>query len=237
MANVAIRTIMATTATRLVLGLASAALLGSAALILPGCWVATAVGGMAESYKRSSTRAVAAEYEGLSGKSFGVIVTGDRVLQGQHPTLFPRLMSRVVDRLVDPANAVGATGVVPPITMMEFQLTSPDWIAWSYPRLSEHLGVERLLVIEVLEYRLNEAGNSYLWDGVAIARVGVVESDGPTPTEFSFSKTVQVPFPSESGLGPADISESQVRAGLEQRLVDRVSWLFYKHQEPYYPEY
>lgn len=204
---------------------------------LSGCILAAAAGGMAESYKRSSTRSVAGEYDGLRGKSFGVIVTGDRVLQGQFPTLFPRLMGRMVERLIDPANAVGATGVVPPIAMIEFQLTNPDWIAWSYPRLAEHLGVERIIVIEVLGYRLNEPGNAYLWDGLAAARIGVVEADGSSPTEFAFTKTVQVPYPSESGLGPADINEQQVQAGLEQRLIDRASWLFYEHQEPFYPEY
>ena len=204
---------------------------------LSGCVAAALVGGMAESYKRTSTRAVAAEYLGLSGKSFAVIVSGDRMLQGQFPTLFPRIMDRTVARLIFPEHAVGATHVVPPIAMMEFQLSNPDWVAWSYPRLAEHLGVERLIIIEVLEYRLNEPGNSYLWDGLAIASVGVVESDGYNPTEFAFSKTVQVTYPSEAGQGQADLPESQVRAGLEQRLLDRITWLFYEHQEPYYPEY
>jgi hypothetical protein len=215
----------------------AALLLAAASLAMSGCVLAAAAGGMAESYKRSSTHAVAGEYDGLTGKTFGVIVTGDRVLQGQYPTLFPRLMGRMIERLIDPANNVGASGVVPPIAMIEFQLTNPDWVAWSYPRLAEHLGIERIIVIEVLDYRLNEPGNAYLWDGLAAARIGVVEADGSTPTEFAFTKTVQVPYPTEKGMGPADINEQQVQAGLEQRLIDRASWLFYEHQEPYYPEY
>lgn len=216
--------------------LLSLSLLSGVAL-LPGCVVGALIGGMAESYKENSTRAVSAEYEGLRGKSFGVIVTGDRVLQGTDPSLFPRLTNRITGRLVDPTSNLGATGVIPPVVMLEFQLSNPDWIAWSYEKITEHLGVDRLIFVELIEYRLNEVGNSYLWDGLAAARVGVVEADGMLPNEFSFTKTVQVPYPSEKGMSPADISESQVRAGLEQRLIDRITWSFYEHQEPYYPDY
>lgn len=206
--------------------------LGSA----PGCVVAAAVGGMAESYKRGSTHAVAADYTGLRGKSFAVIVSSDRVLQGNFPTLLPRMTSRITERLAS-YTETGVTGFVPAIAILEFQFSHPDWVTRTYDQLCEEFGVERLIVVDMYEYRLNEPGNPYLWDGVAAARVGVVEADGPLRGEFSYSKEIQVHYPDKKGMGPQDVGQAQVQSQLEHRFVDRVTWLMYVHQEPYYPEY
>lgn len=203
----------------------------------PGCNIVGFGGAMIETYKRGSTHAIEAEYDGLTEKSFAVIVTGDRVLQGSYPTLFTRLTSRFTERLVTSQKEVGASGFVPPLSIIEFQLLNPNWVAWNHEKVAQELGVDRLIVVEVYDYRLNEIGNSYLWDGTAAARVGVFEIEDADSPDFAFKKEIQVRFPSEQGLGPADVPENQVQAGLEKRFVDRVTWLFYEHQEPYYPEY
>lgn len=202
-----------------------------------GCNIVAIAGLAAENYKRSSTHAVAAEYEGLYGKSVAVIVTGDRVLMGSHPTLFMRMNSRICERLLENRELTGITGFVPPLMLAEFQITNPNWTAWGYDRLAEELGVERLIIVEMYEYRLTEIGNQYLWDAMAAGRVGVVEADGAVPGEFAFRKEIQVRFPDEKGLGPEDFPGVQVQANLDKRFVDRVTWLFYEHQEPYYPDY
>lgn len=201
-----------------------------------GCAIGALFGGMAESYKRSSTRAVAAEYDGLRGHSFAVIVTSDRVLQGMYPTLMARLTSRITERLVDP-KLTGITGFVPPILVLEFQLSNPDWPTWTYDRVAAEFEVERLIVVELQDYRLNEPGNAYLWDGVAAGRVGVIEADAEMADEFAFAKDIQVRYPDRDGVGPQDMTQQQVQGQLEKRFVDRVTWLMYEHQEPYYPEY
>lgn len=216
--------------------LAASAVLVFFALAGSGCVVGAFIGGMAESYRRTSTYAVAADYEGLQDKSYAVAVYGDRVLQGANPTLLPRLTNRISLRLADPA-LTGASGFVPAQSVLEVQFSHPDWAGWSYERLAEEFGVQRLIVVEIYEYRLNEPGNAYLWDGLIAAKVGVVEADGPIPNEFSYSKDIQVRFPNETGMGPTDFNRQQVQAGLEQRFVDRVTWLFFEHQEAYYPEY
>ncbi|MBL8745235.1 MAG: hypothetical protein JNK58_02645 [Phycisphaerae bacterium] len=204
---------------------------------LTGCNVLAFAGMAAENYKRSSTHAVAPEYDNLRGESVAVIVTGDRVLQGSHPTLFTRMSSRATERLVENKDLIGITGFVPPLALTEFQISHPNWVAWGYDRLAEELGVKRLIVIEMFDYRLTEVGNQYLWDAVAAARVGVIEADGFSPGEFVFRKEIQVHFPDQTGVGPEDLSAQQVQANLDKRFIDRVTWLFYEHQEPYYPDY
>lgn len=206
------------------------------AIAFNGCSIGKLIGGMAESHRRTTTRTVAAEYTGLEGKSFAVVVYADRVLQGNQPQLVPRLTNVVTAQLAQPERT-GVTGFVPMPPLLEFQLSRPDWITWTYQQLAEEFGVDRLVVIEVVEYRLNDPGNSYLWNGIASGTVGVAETDGSFPNELTFRKDIRVRFPDQDGLGPNEFSNRQVRSMLERRFVDRVSWLFYEHQEPYYPEY
>lgn len=201
---------------------------------LQGCAAGVLVGGMIESYRETSTRPVPSEYDGLADKSFAVFIAADRLIQSNHPQAVARLTTLITQRLVENANAAG---VVPPAVILEYQYNHPSWVAMTYDELAEHFGVDRLIYIDLYEFRLHEPGNAYLWGGVAAASVGVVEADGPLGDEFMYSKAVQVRFPDDAGYGPTEYSASQVSAVLEKRFVDRVTWLFYEHEEPYYPDY
>ena len=97
--------------------------------------------------------------------------------------------------------------------------------------------VDRLIYIDLYEYTLHEPGNSYLWAGAASGSVAVIEADSPYPDEFAFQLPVGVQFPDQMGFGPAELSKQQVSSVLSNRIIDRASWLFYEHEEDYYPEY
>lgn len=209
-------------------------LVASVLLVCGGCQIVGIAGVMAESYKRTSTQTILAEYSGLRGKSFAVIVSADRVIQSDHPNLVPRMQMAVIDRLRQNA---GASGFVPPDLMMVFLASNPRWAARPYSDIAEELGVERLIVIEMIEFRLHEPGNSYIWNGAAAASVGVVEADGPLGDEFVYRKQQRVVFPDSDGYGPMDFGASYVSMRLQTRLLDRITWLFYDHEEPYYPDY
>lgn len=214
---------------------AALALCAIVLLPLPGCALAALAGGMAESYRRTGTRTVAAEYEGLQGHSVAVVVSVDRMILGTFPALATTLTNAITVRLADPANT-GITGFVPPRAVLEFQYSNPDWTAWNYIDLVEEFGVDRLVYVDIYEFRLHEPGNAYLWEGVAVARVGVIEAESGLDS-FTFVKDVQVGFPDGQGYGPQDFNEQTVRQALTGRLIDRVSWLMYEHKEPYYPNY
>ena len=54
---------------------------------------------------------------------------------------------------------------------------------------------------------------------------------------LAFQRAVRVAFPDGTAYGPDDYPRAVVSAALASRFVDRASWLFYEHEEPYYPEY
>lgn len=206
----------------------------TAAVGLSGCAFGGAIAALEESRRRNSTRQVEGEYGGLKGKPFAVIVTSDRFVQADHPELLPRLTEQISERL---ARQAEASGYVPPAEVLDFQFNTPRWVTMAYADVAEQLGVERLVVVELTDYRLHEPGNQYLWAGVAAATVGVVELGGPLGSDFAFSKLVRVAFPDKDGYGPNDLPRAAVNTELARRLADRAAWLFYAHQEPYYPDY
>lgn len=189
---------------------------------------------MAEEAKKNKTHEVEAQYKGLEGKSFAVVVSALRYTQTDHPALVPTMTAEVTERLRD---GVGHTGHVPAESLLRYLYEHPRWVAMPRGRLAQELGVERLVWIEVLEFRLHEPGNPYVWDGLAAASVGVIDPASIEPDEFVFERTVRVQFPDKSAISQDDMNADYVTQRLMQRLMDRVSWPLYKHVEPMVPGY
>lgn len=191
-----------------------------------GCQI---IGGIAANIERTGSHDVNAEYEGLQDKRIVVLVAADRIILANFPQLTTQLTSYISQRLASEARV--GPGVINPTSVLKYQLDHPRWLYKSHSEIARDFGVDRVVLIDLYEFRLNEPGNQYLWGGMAAAKVGVAESDGPTPDEFVYTKDISVQFPDKEA-GPTDYSQAQVEAVLRKRFVDRVVWLFFKHEEP-----
>lgn len=214
-------------------GLISAALLvATTGIAIPGCQI---IGVAAENYKRTSTRTVEPEYEGLVGKSFAVVVTSDRGIESMNPGVVDTLIDRITARIRDES---GASGFVPAVQVLKYTYDNPAWISRPLSELAKSLGgVDRLVFVDLYEFRLHDPGNAYEWGGVAAGTVAVLEMDSPLPDSHAFERKIQVKFPDKPGMGPAEFNANVISSTLVKRFVDRSTWLFYKHEEPYYPDY
>lgn len=217
---------------RMVRAFAAAAIGVALTTGLSGC---AFFGVMADTYQRTSTHSVESEYDGLKGKSFAVVVQTGQTIEGEYPGLRDVLLTKLTEQL---AQHAGASGVVPAHQVAKYLYNHPGWSARPMADLAKELGgVDRLVVVEVYEFRLNAIGNQYEWDGVAAGTFGVLEMDSPIPDARAFERRVQVKFPGKSGYGPGDYNASVVQTTLVKRFVDRAAWLCYKHDEAYHPEY
>jgi hypothetical protein len=215
--------------TKLALGLLTSLLLLA---VHTGCIAGHAIGGMMASYEATGESMVFAEYQGLQDKTFAVIVVAPRSIQGEHPRLVSTLTNAIGARLAGNNEHVQADGFVPGPRILEFQYTTPQWTAWSYQELIEHFGVDRLIVVDLFEYRLREQGNRYVWNGRIAGRVGVIEAETGSPNEFMFTRDLRIRYPDDSGYTSADFTQNHVEASLQDRFSNRVSWLFFDHMEP-----
>lgn len=199
------------------------------ALPLAGCNI---IGGFVALWgayeEKEGSHMVDAEYRGLPNKSFAVLVTAPAVLQANRPGLTGKLALEISDRLA--ANS-GASGFVPGSRIIQYQYNRPNWVARPMGDVAKELGVDRIIFIDISEYRLRDPGNQYVWDGVANAMVAVYECDSSMPDDIAYQKIVQVKFPDGSGFSPTDLPEAAVNTELTRRLAERTAWLFWTHEE------
>ncbi|MCC6660534.1 MAG: hypothetical protein IT437_06570 [Phycisphaerales bacterium] len=193
---------------------------------IPGCQIFGFAAAGIENYKRSRPVDVAAEYTGLEGHTFAVVVASDRIIQSDHPGVTDELTKRITERLEKES---GAAGRVPAEKCLRYLYDHPSWVAKPRGELARELGVDRLILIELIEYQVSDPGNQYVWNGVAAGNVGVIEAE--SPDEFAYQKALRVMFPDDSGHGPGDMSQVAVSSVLIARFTDRASWLFYTHKE------
>ncbi len=215
----------------------AALILAATVVFSGGCNIFGFFGAMEESRRRNSTKTIKAEYTGLKGKNWAVVVVADRSIQAELPDIVPWMTGKMCDRLTKEQPNIIAKGMAPANRVLRYQYDHPSWVTKPHGELAKELQVDRLIVIEIIEYRLNDPGNQYLWNGLASGTVGVVEADGSSPDEFAFHKSISVKFPDNDGFGPNDLDRAVVATALGQRFLDRASWLFYQHEEPYYPKY
>lgn len=209
--------------------------LAAGGLLLSGCAAGKLAGGMIESYKQQSTHEIKADYTGLQGHSFAVVVAAHRAIRTEFPNIVNDLTARITQRLHDNA---GASGFIPARRVLSYQYDNPRWVAMHPAELRKQLdNVDRLVYIDLQEFTLTERGNAYLWKGIASGLVGVLEGDATIPEEYAFTRDVSVTYPDESGLGPHNLPQDAVYTKLASRFIDRASWPFYNHEEPYYPKY
>lgn len=206
---------------------ASAALVALALAVVPaGC---QAFGALAAGLERTGSKTVEPKYPGLAGKSYAVVVGADPSIQADFPQLVGQLTATITERLKE---KVGASGYIPAESMLGFQSQHPRWSAMSQADLAKELGVDRLIFVDVHEFRLTDPGNQYLWAGLASGSVGVWEADNPLADSAAFMESISVKYPTkEEGKGPREIPAANVQVVLAKRFIDRASWLFYTHDE------
>lgn len=198
--------------------------------------------GLAESYYRSSKEEIATEWDGLKGKTVGVLVAMDPALHTQFPQMELYVLTKVTERLArvdaEKGHDTGITGITGINTALSYSANHPGWITKDSKELAEALGgVDCVVIVEVDELQLHDPGNMYTWDGVASGSVGVYDVTGPLPSEFAFRKGVTVRFPDQKGHSPESMPGDMVSTELLRRFIDRAVWPFYVHEEDYYKKY
>ena len=213
---------------RIVCLLMMASLLPMSGCILVG--LSSAIGANIEKQKQIE---VLAKYRGLENKSVAVLAHSDQRTAYEFPTAIPNIVGNVV--LILDKNVPGAR-VLDPRYSVTWMHQTPGWPTLPLAELAKELDVDRVIVIDIFEYRLNPEGNSFLWDGVAGANVSVVERDGIDPDSFAEEFQVISKFPDMEGIGKAQAGPREIEIGLQKTFVDQVGFLFYDHAEEKYPD-
>ncbi len=202
-------------------------------MALSGCQVGALIGGMSQNYEYSKQIEIEPMYFGLENKTVAVIVQTDQGTLYEHPNLELTLAVGISARI---QKHVTGVKVVNPTAVNSWKFKTREWYSMPYGEIAEKLGVERLVFVDIYEYRLNPIGNQYLWDGVCAANVGIIERDGFDPDMFVDSFSVENRFPNISGVGRESAQRSVIEQGLMGPFVAKAAGLFHTHLVPKYPD-
>ena len=214
-------------------GLFSAIGLAFACLILGGCQLFGAAGVIGQNIEREKKVEVLAEYDGLRDETIAVVVITDMVVMYEHPSVVPNLLVNLSRRIQQ--NVQGAK-VLDPRVVLDWTHHTAGWQTMPYGQICDELGVDRLIWVDLFEFRLHPPGNRWQWQGAAGATIGVVELDGFDPDGFAETYDVASTFPDIPELGRESATESQIQLGLLTSFVQEAAWLFYDHIEDKYPD-
>lgn len=198
-----------------------------------GCAAGKLAGAMLQADEYQKKIEVNPKYAGLENKTVAVLVDADLSTLYEHPGLVANIAGGVSARV---QRHVPGARVLAPNAVIDWQYRTPQWSTLPFGELAHQLNVDRIVHIEVLEYRLNPPGNRYLWEGVCLGRVSIAERDGLDPDTFVESFDVSVEFPKIKGVGRESATQPQIQTGLLAQFIEKTTWLFYQHQEPKYPD-
>ncbi len=204
-----------------------------AAPVLPGCAVGHLIGGMAQNYEYSKLVEVHPVYEGLENKRIAVLVDVDMATAWEHPEVSINVSTNVAHQIH--ANVEGAQ-VLSPQIVTDWQYRTSQWSALPYSEIASDLDVDRIVYVDVYEYRLNPPGNRWIWEGWCAANVGIVERDGFDPNSFVESFKVTSEYPKLKGVSRETADAASIQTGLLAIFIQKTAWLFYLHLEPKHPE-
>lgn len=211
-------------------------LAGATALVvggISGCQIFGLAGAVSAQLERSKQIEVLAEYDGLRNHTVAVVVQSDPSMLYEFPTVAANVTANLSARL---ATNVGGVRLLDPRVVLQWQYQTPHWSSLPYGQIASDLGVERVVLVDVYEYRLNPPGNTWVWDGVCAATIGVIEAQSLDADEFAATFSVTSRFPDLEGVSRESANARQIETGLLTKFLQEASWLFFDHIEDKYPD-
>ena len=170
---------------------------------------------------------VEAQYRGLENQTVAVLVAADEYTLFEHPTAAAAVCRQASSKL---ATEITGVHVLNPKQIEQFQKDNPYWNTTAYGQLLERLGVERLVLIDLITYALREPGNNYEWRGQIVANIGVCEAQSVDPDQFVFATTTQASYPQGGSIGVINGDRKTTQMGLHSVFSQKLLHLFKDHE-------
>jgi hypothetical protein len=166
---------------------------------------------------------VTAAYDGLANHSVAVLVSATDSIRATHPTAVADT-GRAVTAAI--ATEVPGVTVVNPDQIAGFLRDNPDWVIVPPGQLLQRFDVERLVMINLVQYSTHETGNSHLYLGRVVASVDVISADAPDPNNAVMRAEVSTTYPENGGVGVLETNDQTIAYGMRKGFALRVARLF-----------
>ncbi|MAX25344.1 MAG: hypothetical protein CMJ19_12660 [Phycisphaeraceae bacterium] len=190
-------------------------------LILCGC---DTLGFMVYAVTGPEEETVPAEYKGLENSHFAVIVSADANTLYQSPEASRGLCVAVTREI---AKHVPTSVALDPADVIAFTEHNPYWTTMPHDKIIAKLNVDKLVLIDIVQYQIHEKGNANVYKGTAIANVSI--ADQQHRNTLVYSKVVKATHPVGSAIGMVNADESEFRLALLSNLTTTIGHLFYEY--------
>lgn len=170
---------------------------------------------------------VDAEYRGLENQRVAVLVDADLATLNRYPLAQLEVCKAISEKLAK--NVPGIT-VVEAKQVVDFQHRNIYWNHTPYADLAKRLNVNRIVTVDLAEYRMHEPGNQYILRGTIAARVGVAETDSERPNDLVYNTPVNVIYPSASSIGAVNQNEKTIRLATLDLFSTGAAGKFYDYK-------
>jgi hypothetical protein len=198
-----------------------------------GCAIAHLVAGMAQNEEYQKQVLTPPEYPGLENQRVAVLVDADLAYLYEYPELIKKITAGLTLRI---GRDVPGASVVHPDNIVAWQWRTPQWNAMAYGEMIDILNVDRIVYVDLDEFRLNPPGNRWLWEGVCSANISVIERDAVDPDAFAATYPVAAAFPTVKGVDRQSATAGQIEMGVLSDFIKKSAWLFHEHLEPKHPD-
>lgn len=202
-----------------------------------GCNIVGFFGALEEQRRRTGKVWVDGQYDGLEDQKVAVVVdASDEIYATAGEPIVRTILAGIIARLEANANA---QSIVPEVEIQRVLYDEPNLLDHTFDYVAARFEVDRLIVIQLDEFRLAEPGNQYVWNGQVAGNLLVIEADSYIEDDVRFEQNVNITYPDQPNTTIDDLDGQAVLLELIRRFSNRSSWFFYRHQERYpgYQEY
>lgn len=205
---------------------------------LVGCQLFSVASVVKQIEEEQTVLDVSSQYDGLKNNTVGFLLNVDLGIHYEDPLFRTQVSEGIAKRITQ---VVDGVKVLDPRAIVNWQDRNSQWPLMGMQEIIVQLKsifgkCNRLVIVDVQEYRLNPRGNRYLWEGICRAFVKVAEEDSDQISSFVEVFEINSKFPETRNVTREEASGNQIRQGLISRFIRDVSWLFYRHAEWKYPE-
>lgn len=166
------------------------------------------------------------QYEGMEGQKVAVVVSADEFLLHRFPTAPAEVGRAIGERMVANLNDIE---MMDPGEVTEYLKENPYWDVTPYSKLLEALEVDRIVFVELIEYRTQEPGNAHIWKGMIAGHVNVLSAEAEDQDTPVFRTTIRAEFPEKNEFGVVSSSDEEIRLGMHSLFSRDAAGLFYEY--------
>ena len=187
---------------------------------LSGCWLAAAD-------QRMRGKEVTAEYLGLENKSVAIVIFTDQALVNEFPDARAEISGFLANQM---RSSLPTTRLLAPKDVIAWQDETINWFGLSESDIGQHFGVDRVLMIELLNYSTTSRGGVGDLQGNIRATAKIFEVDKLSQLP-AWRGVFDVSWPKDGPVDVARTNESVVRQRTLEMFASRVTGRLFTHRE------